>query len=173
MKTEITLGRDTTCRDGRMKNNNEKRRKMNKHERERMIRIYDTLASYGFDRDEQDKLARIDGTLHAWYERECGDEHGNAIERDETTGKPFLTFDRPSGQRGRIPIADREKGALKRLAAIMERHPDYRAYVQGDPRGPAVRIFRLADIPTDRTMERARTEWMDCNSNRGLCVNWR
>ena len=44
------------------------------------------------------------------------------------------------------PIADRERGALKRLATIMTRYPGFTAYVQGDPRGCSLYILRPGDV---------------------------
>ena len=44
-------------------------------------------------------------------------------------------------------VPDRERGALKRLAKIMERYPTLKAYVQGDPRGAALYILRPGDVP--------------------------
>ena len=41
----------------------------------------------------------------------------------------------------RGPIADRERGALKRLKAIMARYPGFEAYVQTDPRGASLYIL--------------------------------
>lgn len=111
-------------------------------------RMYDL----GFSYDEADQLRRIQLTLHRWSEQECGDgnDHASwAIERDEVTGKPFrcvYPHNRPSY---RTPIADREKGALRRLNALMAKHPRLWAYQQGDPRGCALYVGRLADLPGD------------------------
>lgn len=88
-------------------------------------------------------LRRIAMTLHRWHELECGDGNG-CIERDEETGHACW-LSAHTGKRFRIP--DRETGALKRLAAIMEGYPDLKAYVQGDPRGAALYILRPGDVP--------------------------
>ena len=105
------------------------------------------LVRAGIDYDDAQALRRVSMTLHRWHEMECGDVHGNAIERDETTGKPYMTYERMSGSRGRSPIADRETGALKRLAKLMARYPALSCYVQGDPRGAALYILRPSDVP--------------------------
>ncbi len=56
---------------------------------------------------------------------ECGDESGRCIERDEITGKPYITYDKGrNGERGRYAIADREAGALRRLKAIVAARND-------------------------------------------------
>ena len=46
----------------------------------------------------------------------------------------------------REKIADRESGALRRLAVIMSRYPTLKSYVQGDPRGASLYILRPVDI---------------------------
>ncbi len=70
------------------------------------------------------------------------------IERDEETGKAYW---RNTGQfqdsTKRYPIADREKGAMKRLAKVMENYPTMKPYVQGDPRGASLFILREGDVP--------------------------
>lgn len=113
-------------------------------------KTHELLASlqthYGVSFDDAMALRRIQMTLRRWSELECGTEHG-AIERDEESGKPYWTFDTGlSGKRGRSPVADREAGALKRLAAIMARYPALRAYHQTDPRGCALYILKASDL---------------------------
>lgn len=109
----------------------------------------EVLRTIGIAKDDATALRRISMTLNRWHELECGDANGNSVERDETTGKPFRTYDTGNnGKRGRLPIADREGGALKRLAAIMARYPSLGHYVQGDPRGAALYILRPGDVPS-------------------------
>lgn len=99
------------------------------------------LESLGFTFDEAQKLRRIEMTLSRWGELECGgsnDYASWAIERDEKTDKPYMVrhiYSDKSGKVHRSPIADREKGALRRLDAIMATHPALISYHQGDPRG--------------------------------------
>lgn len=89
------------------------------------------------------ELRRIAMTLSRWYELECGTDAG-AVERDETTGK--VTWrDAVTGLR--YPCADRETGALKRLAATMSKYPTLGFYVQSDPRGHSLFILRPGDVP--------------------------
>jgi hypothetical protein len=101
------------------------------------------LLTAGISYDDAHALRRIAMTLHRWHELECGDSHG-CIERDETTGKPYW-LSSYSGRRS--SIADREKGAEKRLAAILSRYPSLSAYIQGDPRGAALYILHPGDVP--------------------------
>lgn len=92
---------------------------MTKKEAMRRTQQENTLCALGFTMSEAEQLRRISVTLRRWHELECGLEHG-CIERDETTDKPFWVSSYVTGKAGRrTPVADREKGALKRLAAII------------------------------------------------------
>ncbi len=140
---------------------------MNKREFERLTRQLDVLQGLGFTRDEADKLRRISMTLHRWHELECGID-GGCIERDESTGRAMWRNEY-SGKAW--PIADRETGALKRLAAIIAARnaslpnlaiAPVSTYIQGDPRGAALYILRPGDVP----------EGADVGAyySRGICV---
>jgi hypothetical protein len=139
---------------------------MNKHERENRNRTYNALQSLGFTFDECEKLRRISMTLHRWHELECGNSNdwaSWAIERDEQTEIPYMVthhYNRPNPTRYRV--ADRENGAKKRLAKILESRPGISAYIQGDPRGAALYILRPGDIPEGKE---AASYY-----NRGICV---
>ena len=109
------------------------------------------LLRAGIAHDDALALRRIAMTLHRWHELECGDGRGH-IERDETTGKPryyndSARFVDPRDPRRAHVVADREAGALKRLAKIMSRYPALASYVQGDPRGASLYILRAGDVP--------------------------
>ena len=113
------------------------------------------LQSLGFTYEQANKLRRISMTLRNWFELECGtgnDRVTRSIERDDNgNGKPFLRtqfmgMDGKWNDR-RFPVVDREAGARRRLAAIME--PFKRrlvAYVQTDCRGAALYIIRKSTI---------------------------
>ena len=130
------------------------------------------LAALNISRDDASALRRIAMTLHRWHELECGD--GNAYSswtitrgRKETrhgqyagghgahyvfiydeAGKPYLeNHPHSSNEAHYSAIPDREKGALKRLAAIMAAYPALTSYVQGDCRGASLYILRADDIP--------------------------
>lgn len=112
------------------------------------------LARLGIGEYQANQLRRVSMQLHSWFERECGDANGNCIERDETTGKPFVTYEAGTGPRKRYPIADREAGAKRRLAAIMA--PMKRrliAYIQGDCRGASLYILRKRDVKPGESLE--------------------
>ena len=145
---------------------------MNKRERERLTAQENALMSLGFTQHESDALRRISLTLRRWHELECGVDSG-VIERDDTTGKPrFVSY---TGQRW--PVADRERGALKRLGRIIG-HRNTRVwaaseapavrdvavhpYVQPDPRGAALYILRPGDVPDGAQADSYYT--------RGVCV---
>lgn len=94
-------------------------------------------------------LRRIAMQLHRWHELECGTEYG-AVERDETTGKT-VWYNAMTGKRW--PCADKETGAKKRLAKIMQDCPSLGFYVQGDPRGAALYILRPGDVPAGANVD--------------------
>jgi hypothetical protein len=120
---------------------------------QRTARFFRSLEMIGIDYQTADKLRLIERTLHRWAELECGDsnEYSSwAIERDEETEKPYFVRHVYAHGQGkdrtyRTPTADREKGALKRLEAIMANFPDLVYYHQGDPRGCALWL-----VPKDR-----------------------
>lgn len=94
--------------------------------------------------DDANTLRRAQITLHRWAELECGD--GNdyaswAIERDEQTAVPYMVTYPHAGESRRRRIADREKGALARIAEVCKRN-GLSFYHQGDPRGCALYVSR-------------------------------
>lgn len=114
---------------------------------------YDRLSAAGISFEDAVALRRISMTLHRWHELECGDGNDYAswcIVRGKKTsgvfeydddGKPYIerhvhTSNVPSYSL----IPDRERGALKRLDAIMAKYPGLSAYVQSDPRGCALYV---------------------------------
>lgn len=154
---------------------------MTKAEHERREHLLSTLQSLGFTLNQSEALRRISNTLRRWHELECGDGNG-CIERDETTNKPYWVSEWgarwTTGKRCRYPIADRERGALKRLKAIIRNRNDRQpmetvdgkivrpssvsTYIQTDPRGAALYILRPGDVPAGCNP--------DSYYNRGICV---
>ena len=134
---------------------------MTKYEAEQRQRTYTQLINLGFSFDECEKMRRISLTLRRWFELECGD--GNewadwSIERDENgEGRPFMVthYHPRHGSQARTtksPVADRETGARKRLAAIIQGRNErasgkVETYIQTDPRGSSLYILRPGDIP--------------------------
>ena len=136
---------------------------MTKQEARRITAQWHTLLSLGFTVGEAGSLRRISMTLRRWHELECGVD-GGCIERDETTDKPYW-YNSISGRRS--PVADREKGALKRLAAILGQRNarssgTLTSYIQGDPRGAALYLIRPGDVPDGQSVDSYYT--------RGICV---
>lgn len=129
------------------------------------------LSELGIGYDDAQKLRRISMTLRRWFELECGtgdDRVTLSIEREGENGdgKPMLRRQWRDGRGeymdSKHPTADREKGARKRLAAIMARYPDLMEYVQGDPRGASLYLLRKSDLqPGDK---------LDCMYSRGIAV---
>ena len=126
---------------------------------ENVTLMIDSLRQAGISLDDAFALRRISMSLQRWHELECGD--GNAycswaIERacrtpdgwkHDENGNPYILRYWHDGKVTNERIPDREKGALKRLDAIMARYPGLSAYVQGDPRGAALYIIRPGDVP--------------------------
>jgi hypothetical protein len=146
---------------------------MTKKEFERRQHQQQTLKALGFTADEAEQLRRISNTLQRWFDNECQDAETGYIERDQNgDGPPYFVRHvyghgtRPDRVvRRRIP--DREAGAKRRLAAIIDRRNarqynpnsptkigtgpmDQGAvipYIQTDPRGAALYILRPGDVP--------------------------
>ncbi len=126
----------------------------------------------------------ISMTLHRWHELECGDgnNHGSwgivrgykesgGMFRHDDDGLSYLEHHHYLHGRGKDTVTysrlpDRERGAHKRLAAIMARYPGFRSYVQGDPRGCALYILRPDDV---RRAERDQLPIDSCYNN-GIAV---
>lgn len=162
---------------------------MTKREALRQTQQENALLALGFTRDEAESLRRISIRLQRWYEKECGID-GGCIERDETTGVPYWyrsnhSYLDPHDPRARYRIPDLERGAEKRLKAIISARnqraiaatpepatlqgnldnaidQSVTAYLQTDPRGAALYILRPGDVP----------EGKDASSyyTRGICV---
>lgn len=99
-------------------------------------------------------LRRAALTLTRWAEQECGD--GNdyaswAIERDETTGKPYRVVHPRIGNTYRYTIPDREAGALRRVKEVCDELCIY-YYHQTDPRGAS--LYVAAEPLTDTNYSR-------------------
>lgn len=113
------------------------------------LEMLERLRNLGVSYDDALAIRRISMTLSRWDELCCG--NGNdysswAIERDEETDKPYMVIHQHNGKSYRRKIADREKGAEKRLAKIMERYAHLVSYHQGDPRGASVYIIPRVEI---------------------------
>jgi hypothetical protein len=151
---------------------------MTKREREDRNRMLDAMYKLGFSSEEATTLRRISMTLRRWFEMECGTENDYgtsfAIERgamvdgsfsSDPDGKPFLRIAYNKAKIYHIdhhPTADKEKGARKRLYAIMARHPTLAAYVQTDCRGNALYLYKKAALRNYQTLCRNDLLTIDC-----------
>ena len=169
---------------------------MTRKEAMRLTDQENVLMQLGFTQAEAESLRRISMTLQRWHERECGTDSGciergyrlaRNVDKPISETNPVFTHDDNappywadhSGERVRYwRIPDREKGAHKRLAAILKARNE-RAYVQGtdyyglrrdelstyiqtDPRGAALYILRPGDVPEGKPA--------DAYYSRGVCV---
>src|SRR3990167_8610343 len=109
--------------------------------------------------DDANTLRRAELTLQRWHELECGDGNNYGsweIERDDNgDGPPFMVHHHYQHGNGkdtvtRTRIADREAGALRRVAAICARLGAH-YYHQTDPRGCALYISAEPFAPFDYT----------------------
>jgi hypothetical protein len=127
--------------------------------------MIERLKAAGVSEADAFALRRISMTLHRWHELECGDGNDYAswsIERDEVTDKPYMVTHPHTGKSRRHAVPDREKGALKRLDALMAKYSDKLAYVQGDPRGASLYVLNKRDVK--------RGEDIESVYNRGIAV---
>lgn len=163
---------------------------MTKHEHTRRATQEATLRRLGFTMDECDQLRRISARLRRWHEGTCGSDHRCLVrgrwnqetasfDYDDDTGRPYWEFAGLSGRARYQPTADLERGAMRRLKAILgqrngrpcivngqfhvadPRGPVY-AYVQPDPRGAALYLIRPGDVPDGGDVSSYYT--------RGICV---
>jgi sugar phosphate isomerase/epimerase len=114
--------------------------------------------------DQAHTLRRAECTLHRWAELKCGDGNGYAswaIERDETTSAPYLVTYPHTGPTRRSRVADREAGALRRVAAICAAL-GVTYYQQTDPRGCALYILTAGDIPAGCDVASCYTRGISC-----------
>lgn len=134
---------------------------MNKRDAMALTDQQNRLMALGISRDDADALRRISRTLRYWFELECGTGSGQisiSIERDGDApdSKPYRRIQYPSAYGyidRRSPIADRETGARRRLAAIMARYPHLTAYVQSDPRGCALYILTAEQLTGEHPID--------------------
>ena len=103
------------------------------------------LEQAGVSPEDARRLLRVSRQLRRWHELECGTEEGG-VQRNEETGVLMWYSNRthawtPYGGR------DNETQAKHTLDQVMARYPHLRAFIQGDPRGCALYILRLGDVP--------------------------
>lgn len=118
---------------------------MNKRQAERYHCIMRALDGLGLTVEQSTALLRAERVLSRWSAAECGDGNERAswaIERDEDgDGKPYKVIHWHDGRTTRYPVADKERGALRRVAAICAA-AGLHYYHQNDPRGCALYVSR-------------------------------
>lgn len=157
---------------------------MTKREQEHRHWLYNALQKEGLTFEQCESLRRIGLTLRRWYELECGTENdfgtSFAIERGQKEngefiadpdGKPYLRSSYWSGGQYQVShylFPDREKGAIKLLAAIMQPFKRKLAYyLQTDPRGAALYIIPLRNL---RRLGKTVKDINTCYTSVGYCV---
>lgn len=123
------------------------------------------MSALGLQSHEIETLLKAQRTLRNWGEQECGNSNNYAswsIERDEETGKPYMVTYPHTGKTYRRAIADRERGALARVSKIIAAHHGLGFYHQGDPRGCALHVGKLADIPEGKSVDAFYNRWIAC-----------
>lgn len=129
------------------------------------VEMINRLQTAGISTDDAFALRRIAMTLHRWFESECGDGNDRAswcITRGRKENGAFVYDENGAPYEERhvhannktiyTRLADRERGAERRLAKIMVRYPGFQAFIQGDPRGAALYILRPGDVPPETDM---------------------
>lgn len=133
---------------------------MTKKERQRITEQSYYLAALGFSYQESEALRLISVRLSRWAEDECN----GLIERDELTDKPRRMWETFKGERRGTLCHDREKGAIRRLEAILASHPEFSYYHQTDPRGASLYLIPKAKL------EQSAHSVDCCYSSIGVCV---
>ena len=111
-------------------------------EQERFWERYNVAVNrYGISRQDYKALALEEHRLQRWSEQECNGE----IQRDDETGKPIRVFDYEWGGKTSYPIADREKGCIRRCEEIAASY-GLKFFHQTDPRGCQVHVYRESDL---------------------------
>lgn len=127
---------------------------MTAHDKDRALSARLNFAGIPASTEQARTLRRAEKTLHRWAELECGNGNDYAswsIERDEETGLPYLCRYPHTGKMSRTKVADREAGALKRIAATCKALGAH-FFHQGDPRGCA--LYVSMDVLTDSDYNR-------------------
>jgi hypothetical protein len=113
------------------------------------VEMINRLVNAGISQDDAWQLRRIAMTFSRWDELECGDgnDYGSwAIERDDDTEVPYMVHHHYMHGKGkdytsRYRIADRERGAERRLVRILAKYPGFTGYHQTDPRGCSLYVL--------------------------------
>ena len=133
---------------------------MNRKEATRQTEQIRKLETLGFSQDEAETLRRISMTLSRWAEHECNGE----IEVDDD-GKAYRVSQGfpPSWKITRYSVPNREAGAIRRLGTMMQAHPGWDFYHQGDPRGAALYLYEPHKLNPGQSID-------SIYSSIGICI---
>jgi hypothetical protein len=99
---------------------------------------------FGLDWEDANTLLSCERALHKWHEKECNGE----VEQDEDTGKVWNVF-LPI----RFRVSNKEASTMRRLEKLLAYYNDdthkndpLMIYVQSDPRGCALYLYRKSDL---------------------------
>jgi hypothetical protein len=111
---------------------------MTKQQQQNYFRLQQRLDDCGFLLTEVDALLKIEQALHRWHELQCNedveiDAKGKATLRGQHNGKTYT-------------IRNTYTPTILRLDEMMQRHPNYSYYVQGDPRGCSLYVYDVAAL---------------------------
>jgi len=101
------------------------------------------------------RLARLNKLIKYWVEHECNGTIQWAEDEDFNPTYPYR-YDQDTGERGLKPIQDRYSKYLKECESILEKYnpnkleDSLKLYIQGDPRGCHVWIYKASDDPEGR-----------------------
>lgn len=122
---------------------------------ERELRFFaGARARFGLEDGDTLELLACSRQLRRWHKRECGDGNDFAsysVEEDEETGKAWQVVYPHKGETRRYRIRNMAAGARRRIAAVMDRYPAIVWRIQGDPRGPALKLFLPDENPESAT----------------------
>tara|TARA_Y100001963_G_C6734232_1_gene425514 strand:- start:648 stop:1067 length:420 start_codon:yes stop_codon:yes gene_type:complete len=104
----------------------------------------------GISSTDYKRLSRLNKLIKSWIEEECNGTIQWAEDEDFNPTYPYH-FNPLTGERSK-PIQDRYSKYLRECENILEKYKsnDLKLYLQGDPRGCHVWIYRAADDPKNR-----------------------
>ena len=99
--------------------------------------LFDPHRGYGIAEWDVDALIRIERALSRWATRECNGEVEIGAD-----GKAYGVRRSDKGPEARWRVPNVRKCALRNLEKIMEQYPLLGVYLQPDPRGCALYVYR-------------------------------
>ena len=122
---------------------------------ELLIRCDHAKERLGLSSVDYKRLARLNKLIKYWVEEECNGTIQWAEDEDFNPTYPYR-YDPDTGRRDLKPIQDRYSKYLKECNDILEKYnpnkleETLKLYLQGDPRGCHVWIYKASDDPKGR-----------------------